>query len=139
MVDSERVIRLLDRIAEDVRKLNRYHEQADSLLSDETALNAVKYLFITAIEGCGRVAQHIIASEDWPVAETNADAVRRLGTEQVLIDASAEAVARAVGFRNVLVHQYTEVRNDRVLANLERLADLSDFVGQVARWIDDQP
>lgn len=61
MVDSERVIRLLDRIAEDVRKLNRYHEQADSLLSDETALNAVKYLFITAIEGCGRVAQHIIA------------------------------------------------------------------------------
>ncbi|MGI8720694.1 MAG: HepT-like ribonuclease domain-containing protein [Geodermatophilaceae bacterium] len=64
--------------------------------------------------------------------------MRRLGTEQVLIDASAEAVARAVGFRNVLVHQYTEVRNDRVLANLERLADLSDFVGQVARWIDDQ-
>ncbi|MGI8720695.1 MAG: hypothetical protein ACR2JG_00560 [Geodermatophilaceae bacterium] len=56
MVDSERVIRLLDRIAEDVRKLNRYHEQADSLLSDETALNAVKYLFITAIEGCGRSA-----------------------------------------------------------------------------------
>jgi uncharacterized protein YutE (UPF0331/DUF86 family) len=46
----------------------------------------------------------------------------------------AEAVARAVGFRNLLVHKYTEIDNDRVLANLDRLSDLSDFVSAEARW-----
>jgi len=94
----------------------------------------VKYYFITAIEGCARVAQHIIAAEGWPVAETNADAVRRLAANGVLPVALAESVARAVGFRNVLVHEYAEIDNDKVLANLWQLGDLEDFVKTVAGW-----
>jgi uncharacterized protein len=138
MVDQERVDRLLDRITADIDKLHGLRPRGADLLRDPTALAATKYYFITAIEGCARVAQHILAAEQWPVAETNADAVRRLGKHGVMQVELAEAVARAVGFRNVLVHEYAEIDDGRVLENLERLADLSDFVSAVARWSEEK-
>lgn len=136
MVDRERLARLLDRVSDDVRMLQDLGERSDSPLPDATTLNAIKYLFITAIEGCARVAQHIIASETWMVADSNADAMRRLATEGVLTDATGQSLARAVGFRNILVHQYADVDDNQVLANLDRLEELRRFVGQVATWID---
>jgi uncharacterized protein YutE (UPF0331/DUF86 family) len=136
MVDQERVDRLLDRIASDVRELRRLRELRADLIADRTALAAAKYYFITAIEGCARVAQHIIVDQGWKVAESNADAVRRLGAEGVLTIELADALARAVGFRNVLVHEYAEIDNVRVVANLEHLDDLKDFAAAVARWSD---
>ncbi|MGH3772726.1 MAG: type VII toxin-antitoxin system HepT family RNase toxin [Pseudonocardiaceae bacterium] len=126
MVDQERLDRLLDRVASDLKVLVGYSAAAGDLLDDPTQLAAVKYYFITAIEGCARIAHHLIASEGWRVAESNADAVRTLGAQR--------AVARAVGFRNVLVHGYVDVDDGRVRDNLQRLADLEAFVSQVAAW-----
>jgi uncharacterized protein YutE (UPF0331/DUF86 family) len=135
MVDSERVDRLLARIADDLRRLAMYGERGDALLDDDTALAAAKYSFVTAIEGCARIAQHIVASEGWPVPETNADAVRRLGRETVVPAPVAEAIARAVGFRNILVHEYADVDDARVVDNLRRITDLERFVASVAAWV----
>lgn len=136
MVDQERVDRLLDRIASDVRELDVLRTHGEALISDRIALAAVKYYFITAIEGCARVAQHLIVDQGWKIADSNADAIRRLGAEGVLTTDTAEAVARAVGFRNILVHEYAELDNVRVVANLGRLSDLKDFVAAVARWLN---
>jgi uncharacterized protein YutE (UPF0331/DUF86 family) len=47
---------------------------------------------------------------------------------------TAESVAKAVGFRNVLVHEYTDVDDERVRDNLQRLDDLEAFVSHVAAW-----
>jgi uncharacterized protein YutE (UPF0331/DUF86 family) len=44
-------------------------------------------------------------------------------------------MARASGFRNVLVHEYVEVRDDIVVANLSRTGDLREFVRCVADWL----
>ena len=135
MVDQERVDRLLDRIASDLRELESLAKLGTDLVGDRTALAATKYYFITAIEGCARVAQHIIADRGWRIADSNADAVRRLGAEGVLTTELAEAVAKAVGFRNVLVHEYAEIDNRRVVDNLHRLGDLHDFVTAIAQWM----
>jgi uncharacterized protein YutE (UPF0331/DUF86 family) len=131
--DQERLDRLLDRVASDLKCLAGYHAAGD-LLDDPIRLAAVKYHFITAIEGCTRIAHHIIASEGWRIAESNADAVRMLGAQRVVLVPTAEAVARAVGLRNVLVHEYVDVDDGRVRDNLERLADFEAFVSQVAAW-----
>ncbi len=52
---------------------------------------------------------------------------------------TAEAVATAVGFRNILVHEYAEVDNQRVVNNLDRLSDLEAFVSSVAAWLSEHP
>jgi uncharacterized protein YutE (UPF0331/DUF86 family) len=98
-------------------------------------LDAAKYRFITAIEGCARVAQHICASEGWTAPDSNADAVRALAARGVLASRTAEAIARATGFRNILVHQYADVDDDRVLEYLSHLDDLREFETQVAGWL----
>lgn len=137
MVDQERLDRLLDRVASDLKTLHGYRVANGNLLDDPTRLAAVKYHFITAIEGCARIAHHLIASEGWRVAESNADAVRTLGKQRVVPTPTAEAVARAVGFRNVLVHEYVDVDDRRVCDNLDRLPDLEAFVSHVAAWSGD--
>ena len=138
MVDRERVARLLDRVAADLQKLARYGQSRQDPV-DERWLDAVKYTFVTAIEGCGRVAHHLVVSQGWPIAESNADAIRELAVQGVVPGPVAEPVATAVGLRNVLVHQYAEVDDDRVVAALDRLSDLERFVAEVADWLERGP
>lgn len=45
-----------------------------------------------------------------------------------------ESLARAVGFRNVLVHGYVDVDEDLVVAQLDRLGDFHASVRAVARF-----
>jgi uncharacterized protein YutE (UPF0331/DUF86 family) len=42
---------------------------------------------------------------------------------------------KAVGFRNVLVHDYVEVDDTIVVARLKGLGDLEEFVRQVAAYV----
>ncbi|MGH3097568.1 MAG: type VII toxin-antitoxin system HepT family RNase toxin [Streptosporangiales bacterium] len=136
MVDEERVSRLISRVRDDIAALRatRQTRAAPDLTKDTTTLDALKYRFVTAIEGCVRVAQHLLASEGWAIPETNADAFRQLAKHDVLDAQVAESMARAVGFRNVLVHEYADVDDDRVVAQLDHLDDLEGFTRQVTRW-----
>lgn len=134
MVDAERVSRLLQRIRSDCEYLAA--RSPAKLEADFDAIAATKYVFVTAIEGCTDVAQHCCASEGWRRPESNADAVRELGRRGVLSEAIAESVARAVGFRNLLVHGYVEVDDGKVIEFLTRVPDLVDFVRSVAAWIE---
>lgn len=130
MVDSPRVARLVARVGDSLAELRALADAP----GDRQWLLAVKYLFVVAIEGCADVAQHLCASEGWGPPASNADAVRLLGRHGVLDEVLADDVARAIGFRNVLVHQYAEVDDERVVAMLGRLGELEAFTAQVADW-----
>ncbi len=135
MVDERRVRRLLQRVSDDLTYL-RSRAAADRKLirDDPDRLAALKYVFVTAIEGCLDVAQHLCASEGWGPPTTNADALRLLGRHGVLANELAESLARAVGFRNLLVHGYADVDDDRVVDQLDRIGDLERFVADVSDW-----
>ncbi|MGH9166026.1 MAG: type VII toxin-antitoxin system HepT family RNase toxin [Acidimicrobiales bacterium] len=133
MVDQRRVRRLLQRVSEDLDYLRqRAALDPTELLGDADRLAGLKYVFVTAIEGCLNVAQHLCASEGWGPPESNAEALRLLGSHGVLAGPLAEEMARAVGFRNVLVHGYVGVDDQLVVAFLTRLPVFDDFVAAVA-------
>lgn len=136
MVDERRVRRLLQRVSDDLGYLaTRAGEDRNVLLGDPDRLAALKYVFITAIEGCLNVAQHLCASEGWGPPASNADALRLLGGRGVVAIPLAESMARAVGFRNVLVHGYVDVDDHRVVGFLDQVGDLEAFVVSVAGWM----
>lgn len=135
VVDGERLHRLLRRVTDDLATLQRYAAAAEVVLNDPARLGHTKYLFVTAIEGCINAAQHICASEGYGPPASNADAVRLLARHGHLTVSLARDVAESVGFRNVLVHGYVEVDDEQVVANLERLDDLQDFVAELTRLI----
>lgn len=135
MVDPVRLARLLQRLGEQLSFLQeRAADDRGRLRGDEVLLSATKYRFVTAIEAMLDVAHHLLASELWGPPDSSADALRLLGRHGVLDADLAERAARAVGFRNVLVHGYAEVDDDRVVAQLDALDDLRAFVNQVAAW-----
>lgn len=138
VVDARRVRRLLERVTDDVNRLRREEADSSALASDLYRLAAVKYFFITAIEGCIDAAQHCCASEGWGPPESNAAAMRVIGEHDVVDHELAEAMAQAVGFRNVLVHGYAEVDDRRVIDFLGQVGVLGRFVGGVSAWVTRQ-
>jgi uncharacterized protein YutE (UPF0331/DUF86 family) len=131
------VLRLLRGIADDISVLKRESAADESRREDPMWLRGVKYTFVTAIEGCVDVAQHICATEGWGPPADNGDAVRLLGEHGVCAPELARSIRQAVGFRNVLVHDYIRVNDQIVVDRLKALADLEDFVSQVAAFVTD--
>ncbi|MBA2473794.1 MAG: DUF86 domain-containing protein [Pseudonocardiales bacterium] len=135
MVDEVRVLRLLRSISDDLAVLRAEASADPARRGDPLWLRGVKYTFVTAIEAAVDVAQHVCASEGWGPPRDNGDAIRLLGVHGVLSADLADRLRRAVGFRNVLVHDYVEVDDGIVLDRLGNLADLDDFVAAVAAWV----
>lgn len=135
MVDEVRVLRLLRAVTDDLAVLGGERSTDERRRGDPIWLRGVKYTFVTAIEACVDVAQHICASERWGPPQDNGDAFRVLAAHEVIGPDLGRGMRAAVGFRNVLVHEYVAVDDSVVLARLENHADLEDFVAAVARWL----
>lgn len=138
MVDARRILRILQRVQLDVDRLRERARDRSGLRADLDRMAALKYLFVTAIEGCIDAAQHLCASENWGRPRTNAEAVLELGRRGVIEPELAQTIARAVGFRNVLVHGYVDVDDERVVAALDRVDELAAYVSRLAAWVADQ-
>ena len=136
MVDEVRVLRLLRSLADDVSVLRAEADAKEERRADEMWLRGVKYAFVTAIEACIDVAQHVCSSEGWGPPRDNGDAMLVLGRHGVLEPDLAERMRAAVGFRNVLVHQYGDVDDDIVQDRLGDLGDLDAFASRVVRLLD---
>jgi uncharacterized protein YutE (UPF0331/DUF86 family) len=135
VVDETRVLRLLRAVSDDVTVLRREADASVERRADPIWLRGVKYSFLTAVEACVDVAQHICASEGWGPPRDNGDAMAVLGRHDVLPPDLAVQMRRAVGFRNVLVHEYTEVDDTIVISRLTDLTDLESFVDAVAGFV----
>ena len=135
MVDEVRVARLLRAVTDDLSVLERESRAGVDRRSDPLWRRGVKYTFVTATEACLDIAQHVCASEGWGPPADNADALRLLGDHGVITDALAVSMRRAVGFRNVLVHEYVRVDDAVVDARLDDLSDLEAFVRSVSGWL----
>ncbi len=103
--------------------------------ADELWLRGIKYCFVTAIERCIDVAQHACAAEGWGPPRDNGDAIVLLGRHGVVDGELAGRMRRAVGFRNVLVHDYVDVDDSVVVARLQDPSELTRFVAAVADWL----
>jgi uncharacterized protein YutE (UPF0331/DUF86 family) len=137
VVDEVRVERLLRAITDDLAFLRAEADAGPARRDDPAWLRAIKYAFVTAIEACLDVAQHLCASEGWGPPSTNADALVVLGRHGVLTPDLSRRLAAAVGFRNVLVHEYVTVDDTIVVRRLDQLGDLEDFVSGIAGWMSE--
>ena len=136
MVDEPRLLNLLRRVSQDVAfLLERRRQDPAALATDRVQLLALRYAFVTAIEGAIRSAQHIAASEGWRTPATNADAFLVLAGNGVLPNELAGRLAKAAGFRNLLIHQYAEIDDQRVIEHLGSVGDLDAFVDAVTDWL----
>lgn len=139
MVDEVRVFRLLRAITDDLAVLRREANADEARRADPMWLRGVKYTFVTSIEACVDVAQHICSAQGWGPPQDNGDAMKVLGRNGALSFELSDAMRKAVGFRNVLVHEYVEVSDEIVVARLGDLRDLEHFVEQLTVFLRGGP
>ncbi|HVY45260.1 MAG TPA: DUF86 domain-containing protein [Minicystis sp.] len=110
------------------------------LAGDRVLRAAVERWLQIAIEACVDVASHAIASEGWTPPETGRAAFATLAGHGRLAPDLAARLARAVGLRNLLVHEYVAVDLD-TLARVVRedLGDLAAFAAEAATWLAPTP
>lgn len=95
-------------------------------------------MFENAIQACVDLAKHV-ASEDFGYhGDGSKEAVAVLADNGVLEADTAATLTDAVGFRNVLAHEYGDVRPELVYDYLqEELTLYESFGQQVARWYEE--
>lgn len=137
MVRAEIVQRKLAELDARVARV-RAHRRAspDELASDRDALDLVAFNLMLAVQAACDIAAHVIADEGWTAPATVAECFHLLAEHQVITPATATALRRAVGFRNVVEHGYAGIDvRATYAASTAGLDDLDRFAREIATWL----
>jgi uncharacterized protein YutE (UPF0331/DUF86 family) len=128
-------------------KLEQYHgelaEKQETLsrtefLHSTTQQRAVERMFENAIQACSDLAQHVATSDFSYEGSTAKEAVRVLHRQAVIDEETMSTVVAAIGFRNVLAHEYGHVDAEEVYETLQTGLTVYDaYSQQIAQWIRD--
>lgn len=134
MVDPHRVRRLIGGI-----------ERWRAVLAAESqGAYGRRYAVQAVAQACIDLANHLIASEGWRVPQDYGDTFTVLAERGVITEDLAGRLRALAGLRNLLVHLYDEVDDDRVArearAGLDDVSALSQAVaGLLQERVEDDP
>ena len=107
--------------------------------TDSFPLAAAQWHYQLAVQTALDIADHIIASEDWEVADTDADAFHVLGKHAVLSHELTERLASLARLRNILVHSYLEVDPGKLYDDIGGgIKHLESFCQAIVKFLDSQ-
>ncbi|MFA9446076.1 DUF86 domain-containing protein [Egicoccus sp. AB-alg6-2] len=135
MVDAERLLALLDRLERTEDELRRLRELGPAAVRDDVdRMYACKYLFVLAAEIAIDAGQHVIASEGYSAPSSFAGVFEELARRGAIDAELGDSLGAMARFRNLLVHGYAEVDDDRVVDILhgDRLHDLQRLRSSLA-------
>ena len=126
VVDRDLLLRKLADLETYLKQLELYRQiELTDYRNDWKTQRIVERTLHLAIETCMDVADHIVADRQLQVPDTGAATFEILGDAHILPSTLAASLARMVGFRNILVHDYAKLDPSLVLRVLR--TDLQDF------------
>jgi len=139
-VNIERLRILATSLRGNLQKIRRYANLPDDeFWRDERNIMAVKLLLIQAIEDAASICAHLLARLGGQAAAGYPDCFERLQQLGVVEAELSKRLALMARFRNLLVHQYWEVDDQRVLQFARHdVADLEDFLRAVGEFLNTQ-
>lgn len=94
-----------------------------------------RYLQLS-IESCVDIAEMIISDQRLTTPQTATESIEILGNEGILESAFSKEFAKAVSFRNILIHDYVKIDYQIVLANLKNnLSDFHRFIKEILEFL----
>jgi uncharacterized protein YutE (UPF0331/DUF86 family) len=136
MADAEVVATKLEQIEQYYGELSdKQALSREAFLADVTEQRAVERMFENVIQACVDLSKHV-ATEDFDYGgDESKEAVMFLANNAVISDETASTLTDAVGFRNILAHEYGDIRHGQVYNYLqEELGLYEDFSREIARW-----
>ncbi|MBN2091297.1 DUF86 domain-containing protein [candidate division KSB1 bacterium] len=126
MRNSEKIVRKLELLREYTRYLRSFqHKPIQEFSKDFVLQGALERYFQLAIECVIDIAHLIIADLKLKRPSSYREAIDILGQKRIIPDEFAYHFAPVTGFRNILIHGYSEIDMDEVYRHLQ--TDLDDF------------
>jgi uncharacterized protein YutE (UPF0331/DUF86 family) len=108
-------------------------------LESTTQQRAVERMFENAVQACSDLAQHVATRDFGYDGNTAKDAVRVPHRQGVIDEETMTTLVAAIGFRNVLAHEYGHIDADAVYETLQTgLAVYDSYSQQIAQWVRHQ-
>jgi len=116
----------LDRIADKVGT------NLQLFISDVDRQDIVAFNLHLAVENCIDIAAHIISENGWGVPGSASEMFYLLEEKGMLDQAMTERMIKAVGLRNLIMHEYVNIDLKRLFATVrEDLNDLTVFLSTI--------
>ncbi|KXB06147.1 hypothetical protein AKJ53_01215 [candidate division MSBL1 archaeon SCGC-AAA382F02] len=140
MIDQELIEKKIDLLEGKLDYLKETKEiKPDKFLDSFEKIQATKHTLQEAIEACLDIANHIIAAKGLQRSETYSGMFQRLAKDMIVEEELADRLGNMARFRNLLVHQYTEVDNRRVHEILqENLDDIEEFITRIEKLLKNE-
>ena len=129
--------RLFTEMDESLRKLRSLSKLSeDEFLSHYEKIDTSKYNFIVAIEAIIDICNRIISKRELGFPQDYSDVIKLMSQEGVLEGDLVGRLVEMVKFRNMLVHLYWKIENDRLYQYLrENLGDFEAFKEAIRKYL----
>ena len=109
--------------------------KVDELIKDPDIQDILVLNLTRAVQLCVDIGSHIISETDAKAPSTMGDVFVSLGNLGVISTQTSESMRKAVGFRNVAVHNYDVIKWEIVFAICEKsLTDFRQFAKEIASY-----
>lgn len=106
------------------------------LENDLVKRGAIERYLQLAIEVCIDIAELIISDQRLTPPSTYKEAITVLGKEKILNDSFAKSFSKAVGFRNILIHDYVKIDYRKLHSYLQNnLSDFHKFIKEILEFL----
>jgi len=127
----ESLERRVDRVQSKVPQTSR------ELAQDLDAQDVIVLNLERVVQLCVDIAAHVVADLKTPAPMTMAEGFDGLHKAGVIDEGVAQRMKKAVGFRNIAVHEYRTINWDVVYSIMtERLDDFRQYAAAIVRWMD---
>ncbi len=124
----------MDESLRKLRSLSKLSE--DEFLGHYEKIDTAKYNFIVAIEAIIDICNRIISKRELGFPQDYSDVIKLMSQEGVLEGDLVGRLVEMVKFRNMLVHIYWKIENDRLYQYLrENLGDFEAFKEAIRRYL----
>ena len=101
-------------------------------ISDIDRQEVISFNLHLAIENCIDIAAHIISEEGFGMPGSASDMFYLLEENSYFGAELAERMVKAIGLRNLIVHEYAKVELDRLYQIVQKdIGDINDFLAAV--------
>jgi len=109
----------------------------EQLLNDLDAQDVLTLNLSRAVQICVDISLHILSASNQPMPQTMAEAFAGLVDEEIISADIAEKMQKAIGFRNIAMHEYEKMNWAIVYAiATERLSDFKEFAQCISPLLD---
>jgi uncharacterized protein YutE (UPF0331/DUF86 family) len=129
--------RLFTEMDESLRKLRSLSKLTeDEFLGHYEKIDTAKYNFIVAIEAIIDICNRIISKRKLGFPQDYSDVIKLMSQEGVVEGDLVGRLVEMVKFRNMLVHLYWKIENDRLYQYLrENLGDFEAFKEAIRKYL----